>query len=168
MKKQFRLFQEYQTDIYGISADTPEQSRAVIREMNLPFQLLCDIDKKVITRYHLLNPHEHGGIAYPAIFVIRPSGRIQYRSLDGTAQRVNLTEVLSFLKRIQTDDAYTPAEPPRKKVIVPLPKIAWQISRNMLLRGSLADWKHYVGYPLTATKLIWRKTIGSSRKKPNP
>jgi len=122
------------------------------------------VDKNVITRYHLLNIHEHGGIAYPAIFVIRPSGKIQYRSLDGTAQRVNLRDVLSFLAKIQKDDAYLPQAAPRKKFIIPLPNIAWQISKNMLLRGNFADWKHYVGYPLTATKLTWKKVFGSPGK----
>lgn len=132
--------------------------------MNLPFQLLCDPDKNVIPRYHLLNTHEHGGIAYPAIFVIRPSGKIQYRSLDGTAQRVTLTDVLSFLEKIQNDNAYLAGKAPRKKFIIPLPKIVWQISKNMLFRGNFADWKHYVTFPFSATKLVWKKMFGSSGK----
>jgi len=158
------LFEECNTEVFGISVDTPRQSRAVIREMKLPFQLLCDVDKQVVTRYHLLNTHEHGGIAFPAIFVIRPSGNIQYRSLDGTAQRVTLTDVLSFLIKIQKDDSYLAGDPPRKKFIIPLPGIAWQISKNMLFRGSFADWKHYVTYPYSISRVAWKKMFGSDKK----
>jgi alkyl hydroperoxide reductase subunit AhpC len=163
-KKQYHLIQKYKTDIFAISVDTPKQSQAVIREMDLPFQLLCDADKKVITQYHLLNTHEHGGIAYPAIFVIRPSGRIQYRSLDGTAQRVELSDILSFLEKLGQDDGFISNKAPKKKIIIPFPNHAWQISKNMLFRGNFADWKHYVLFPFSMVKFAWKKGFGSANK----
>jgi len=164
LKKQYPLIQGYHTDIAAVSVDTPKQSQAVIRDMNLPFQLLCDVDKQVISQYNLVNPHEHGGIAYPAIFVIRPSGKIQYRSLDGTAQRVELSEVLSFLEKMDQDDDFVSNESPRKKIIIPFPNHVWQISKNMLFRGNFADWKHYVTFPISATKLAWKMMFGSGNK----
>ena len=80
------------------------------------------------------------------------------------AQRVELTDVVTFLENIQENDAYLAGKSPRKKFIIPLPDIVWQISKNMLFRGNAADWKHYVTYPLTITRFAWKKMFGSSGK----
>ena len=129
--------------------------------MELPFQLLCDVDKEVINLYHLRNSHEHGGIAYPAMFVIRPSGKIQYRSLDTTAHRIDLSDLIEFLKTINKDPEYVASARLGKRWIIPSPKEAWQISRNMIFRGNVADWKHYFIFPFAIIKLSWKKLTGS-------
>lgn len=128
--------------------------------MKLPFDLLCDADKQVIDLYHLRNTHEHGGIAYPAIFVIAPSGKIHYRSLDGTAQRVDLGDVLSFLRDFHQDPKMLSRVKPKKRWIIPLWKEMWQISRNMILRGTIADWKHYGMFPFHLLKNLGSKVVG--------
>ncbi|MBW1899448.1 MAG: peroxiredoxin family protein [Deltaproteobacteria bacterium] len=161
IRKRFDSFRKYNTDVFALSVDTPKQSRAVIREMKLPFQLLCDVDKEVIDLYHLRNSHEHGGIAYPAMFVIRPSGKIHYRSLDTTAHRIDMSYLIEFLETMNKDPEYLPTAKPRKRWIIPFPKVAWQISRNMIFRGNFADWKHYVTFPYAITKLSWKKLTGS-------
>jgi len=132
--------------------------------MKLTFQLLCDVDKEVIDLYHLRNSHEHGGIAYPAMFVIRPSGKIQYRSLDTTAHRIDLSNLIEFLKTMNKDPEYLATAKPRKRWIIPSPKEAWQISRNMIFRGNFADWKHYFIFPFAIIKLSWKKLTGSKMR----
>ncbi len=153
---------KYKTRAYAISVDTPKQSQAVASEMMLPFDLLCDVDKNVIQLYGLVNPFEHGGIARPAIFIINPDGRICYRSLDGTAHRVDLTHVLNFLKAHYENPALTNQKPGDKKWIIPSWQTTRQIMKNMVFRGSGADWKHYCLFPLSPIiipikKYKWKK-----------
>jgi peroxiredoxin len=65
------------------------------------FNLLSDSDKKVIISYGVLNPHEHGGIAYPAVFIVGKDGRIKYTyvSKDPT-DRPPDTILLDEIKKI--------------------------------------------------------------------
>ena len=114
--------------------------------MQFPFELLCDFEKKVINQYHLLNPHEHDGIAYPALFVINPQGRICYRSLDRTGARVQLTDVLKFLEKLKASPFYEEKTEPAKVSIIPSLAEMSQITNNMIFRGSRADWKHYLKF----------------------
>ena len=97
IKKNIDSFKELNISIAAISTDSIKQSQALAREMELPFDLLCDVDKTVINKFNLLNPFEHGGVAKPAIYLILPSGKIGYRSVDGTARRVDITDLLEFL-----------------------------------------------------------------------
>ncbi len=139
------------TRVLALSVDIPERSAGFRQAMQFPFELLCDPEKKVVRQFHLLNPHEHDGIAYPAIFVINPAGRICYRSLDRTATRVQLTEVLAFLDKLQQDPSVQEQGGEKKAFIVPLPAEMWQILQNMIFRGSGADWKHYFKYTFVYT-----------------
>ena len=153
------------TRVFALSVDVPERSAGFRQAMQFPFELLCDPEKKVVNLFHLLNPHEHDGIAYPAIFVINTEGRICYRSLDRTATRVKLTEVLTFLDKLQDDPSFTAQGGRKKAFIVPLPAEMWQILQNMIFRGSGADWKHYFKYtfvytPRNLVKLIKRPFTG--------
>lgn len=131
--------------------------------MSLPFQLLCDTDRRVVSLYQLLNPHEHGGIAYPAVFLIKSSGVIGYRSLDRTAQRVNLSEILAYLEELGRKPDHLMQAPPAKGIIIPSGSTLRQIGRNMFLRGNLSDWKHYIGYPV----FIIRYLLGRARRPEN-
>lgn len=124
IKKHYIDIIKYKTRAYAISVDSPKQSRAVVSEMMLSFDLLCDVDKKVIQLYNLLNPFEHGGIAKPAIFILNPGGKICYRSLDDTAHRVDMAHVLNFLKNhyenpelmntepVEKNGSFLPGKPP--------------------------------------------------------
>ena len=136
----------FNTRVFALSADTIESSAGFSKEMQFPFELLCDPDKKVIMRYHLLNPHEHDGIAYPALFVINSQNRICYRSLDRTAMRVQLPEVLEFLEKLKKTPSYVEKNESVKATIIPSFAEMIQIMHNMVFRGSRADWKHYVKF----------------------
>ena len=160
LKKINEEISRFDTKIFAISVDSPKQSIAFLKEMRLPFDLLCDVDKEIVKRYHLLNPHEHGGIAYPAIFIIKKSGIIGFRSLDRTAKRVDLSAILDYLKQQENDPELLVRSESNKKNIVPKLSDLKHIGSNMILRGTREDWKHYLEYPAFIIKSIYR-----SRKK---
>ena len=143
VKKHIDRIEQADTQVVALSVDPPERSAGFREEAKLPFELLCDPDREVVKLYHLLNPHEHDGIAYPAIFVIDPEGRVRYRSLDRTVSRVKLAEVLAFLEKLKADQGVEEQGGARKAFIFPSPAVMWQIMQNMLFRGAGADWKHY-------------------------
>ncbi len=163
IKTHYKTIEQYQTTVLALSVDSLKQSQALTREMNLPFRLLCDTDKKVSSQYQLLNSHEHGGISYPAIFLIKSSGVIGYRSLDRTAQRVNLTEILEYLKELGRNPDHWMKSTSAKGTIIPSAATLRQIGRNMVLRGNVSDWKHYIGYPV----FIARYLLGFARRPDN-
>ena len=143
VKKQIDRIESTDTRVFALSADAPARSAGFKKQMRLPFELLCDPEKKVVSLFHLLNSHEHDGIAYPAIFVINSQGRIVYRSLDRTANRVRLDEVLAFLEKLQKNPSVEKTGGEQKVFIIPSLAEMWQIVQNMIFRGSPADWKHY-------------------------
>ena len=116
--------------------------------MKLSFELLCDEDKHVIDLFNLRNPFEHGGIAYPATFIINPEGKICYRSLDGTASRVDLSDELRFLEKLHDDAGYMMDTAPKKSWIIPSLKDTWRMTSNLIFNGNFADWKHFLLLPL--------------------
>ena len=61
----------------AIVVDPPENNRAMIDKLLLPFPILSDPEAKVIREWGLLNPAEHD-IAQPAIFGIRRDQTIPY------------------------------------------------------------------------------------------
>ena len=147
IKKHYIDIIKYKTRAYAISVDSPKQSQAVVSEMMLPFDLLCDVDKKVIQLYNLVNPFEHGGIAKPAIFILNPGGKIFYRSLDDKAHRVDLAHVLNFLKNHYENPELMNTVPVEQKWIIPSWNTTGQILKNMVLRGNLTDCKHQSLFP---------------------
>jgi hypothetical protein len=151
--------------VAAISVDTVKQSAAFKRTMRLPFELLCDTDKQVIKQYHLLNTSEHDGIAFPAVFVITPSGKIVYRSLDRTAKRVKFDVVLDFLDRLAEDPSYTETNASPMTAIIPSPSALAQVMRNMAVRGSLGDWKHYVKFTVVEVPRGMYRTVTRIFKK---
>lgn len=148
IQNRLATYEKLNIQVAALSIDTPNQSRAIAEKMNLDFPLLCDTQKKVIDRFHLRNPFEHDGIAYPGTFIITPDARVCYRSLDGTASRLDLTEELAFLEQHSRDRALLMQGPPKKSWIFPTPKDTWGMARNMVTQGNFADWKHFILLPL--------------------
>lgn len=85
-------------EVIALSVDPPERSTWVRDHLQLPFLLLCDPNREVVEAWGLLNTREHGGIAFPAVFVIDRDRTVRYRSLDRTASRVNAEAVVAFLR----------------------------------------------------------------------
>jgi peroxiredoxin len=83
-------------NVAALSVDEPARSEAVRQELQLPFPILCDTARKVVTDWGLLK-REKGGIARPAVFVIDRDMRVLFASLDNDATRVPTDTVVGFL-----------------------------------------------------------------------
>ena len=87
--------------IVGISADSPSAQGKFKKKYNLPFPLLCDVDRKVATAYGVLKEKNLYGKIVLGIerttFIIDAAGRIQKIfpkvKVDG-----HVEEVLAALK----------------------------------------------------------------------
>jgi peroxiredoxin len=84
--------------VAAVAVDSTTQSEALRAQLSLPFPILCDIERRVVREYNLLNAQERGGIAKPSVFVIDPGLRIRYEAVDRVGTRVPASEVLSLLK----------------------------------------------------------------------
>jgi len=76
--------------------------------------MLCDMERRVITEWDLLNARERGGIAKPSVFVIDAGFLVRYAAVDTVVTRVPATEILSVL------DVRDAAQI-RRKTYLPLP-----------------------------------------------
>ncbi len=85
-------------DVVALSVDSRARSEAVRMQLGLPYPVLCDPARAVVRAWDLYNPHEMGGIAVPAVFVISPDLHVRYRSIDSTRERVAADGVLRFLR----------------------------------------------------------------------
>lgn len=101
--------------VAALSVDEPERAESMRAQLKLPFPVLCDPQREVITAWGLLNANEKGGIAYPAVFVLAKDRTIRYRSLDRTAARVSTEAVLAFIR----GGLQSSTEQPRRRTILP-------------------------------------------------
>jgi hypothetical protein len=64
----------------GVSVDTPDENRAMVDKLKLPFPLLSDPDAAAIAGWDVYDPvgGTHGPIAQPAIFVVGRDLTIPY------------------------------------------------------------------------------------------
>ena len=83
--------------MYGISVDSPDQNRAMIEKLILPFSLLSDPDGEASRRYGVFD--EEGGVARPAIFVVDGAGVVRYAYVgEDFADRPGEEAVLEALR----------------------------------------------------------------------
>ena len=99
--------------LVAISVDKPEESQAFKQSLHLPFPLLCDVERKVVNEWGIFNKGVHGGIAYPATWVIDQTRTVRFRSLDETKSRVDLGSLLPFLR----GEENSTAEPKRSMLL---------------------------------------------------
>lgn len=116
--------------LVALSVDPPERSAALRASLGLQFPLLCDPGREVVEGWGLLNPYEHGGIAYPAVFVLDAARVVRYRSLDRLASRVSSGELLAFLRGKHS------AVAPRRSLLLPGLRWFWQAFLNVLRFGA--------------------------------
>jgi uncharacterized protein YndB with AHSA1/START domain len=157
IQKNIDLYTKLNTTVFALSTDSPKQSERVVNKLNLSATLLCDEDKKIVDLFNLRNPLEHDGIAHPATFIINPEGKICYRSLDGTAHRVDLTDELSFLEQFHKDAGHTMQAGAKKSWIIPSPKDNWRMTLNMIAAGNFADWKNLLLLPVNYSRIMVNK-----------
>jgi peroxiredoxin len=112
----------------AISPDAPERSETLRRDLQLPFPILCDTERRVIREWDVHNPRERGGIAKPSVFVIDKERKVCYGAVDGVANRRPPAEILRVLQRNPK------AQPIRSKVYLPRPADWFRAIRNNLRR----------------------------------
>jgi len=71
-------------DLVAISVDKPEFAWSMGQTTGAKYQLLSDIDHKVIEAYGVFNPNEHEGIAFPSTFILDRKGTIRYMYVGKT------------------------------------------------------------------------------------
>ena len=102
-------------DVVAVSVDPPEASEAVRRDLRLPFMILCDTARRVVREWNIYNPHERGGIARPAVFIINSGHTVRYASVDGVSSRIAASETVRLLP------ATAETAPARRKHYIPTP-----------------------------------------------
>lgn len=116
--------------VAALSVDDPTRAEAMRGELGLPFTVLCDPGRVVVTAWDLLNTRERN-IAYPAVFVIGSERVVRYRSLDRTASRVDAGAALAFLQGA--------AGAPGRRVLWPGLRAFLDGFRSALRRGVRVD-----------------------------
>jgi len=99
-----------------ISVDAASRAAPMKEELGLPFAVLCDTRREVVTKWGLLNRREMGGIAYPAVFAIDSNLAVRFRSLDGTARRAEPAVVQEIVKTVAGGVVSMPPQPELRKV----------------------------------------------------
>jgi peroxiredoxin len=89
-------------ELVALSVDPPDRSAAVARQLSLPFPILSDTRREVISAWGVLNAKERGGIAVPSVFVIDRDLRLKMLAIEKTHQRVSPDDVLQFVRTMQS------------------------------------------------------------------
>jgi peroxiredoxin len=112
-------------DVVAVSVDPPIKSKALRRELRLPFLILSDAERRVIKDWGIYNPNERGGIAKPAVFVIGRDRTVQYSKIDDVATRVPASEIVRILRGTGRREA-------QRRVYIPRLSDFLRAIRNML------------------------------------
>jgi len=119
-------------DVVALSVDDRVRAQAMTRELALPFAILCDPGREVVTAWGLLNRAEKGGIAFPATFLIDRDRKVRYRSLESVGRRVSSDEMVSY---VRATGANLPVAEPRPARLNPGAMFLRAIT-NALRRGA--------------------------------
>lgn len=101
--------------VAALSVDSPSDSAALKASLGSGATFLCDPERQVLPPWGLLNPHERGGIAYPATFVLDRDRTVRFRSLERTAARARIDGLLEFLRA----GLQSPPPPSRPRIVLP-------------------------------------------------
>ena len=102
----FPKFESLNIEVLGVSVDSPESHKKFSEKYQLPFTLLSDEHKKVVTRYGVwakrmfsFMGREHEGVVRSS-FLIDPTGTIEKIYIDVKPEK-HAEEVLKDLKRLE-------------------------------------------------------------------
>jgi peroxiredoxin len=95
-------------ELVALSVDPPDRSAAVAVQLSLPFPILSDTRREVISAWGVLNGKERGGIAVPSVFVIDRDLRLRMLAIEKTHQRVSPDDVLQFVRTMKAEVANQP------------------------------------------------------------
>jgi peroxiredoxin len=85
-------------DVVAISVDRPEHSERLRRDLNLPFAILSDVDRRLVKALDIFNPREFGGIAKPAVLIIDTNRTVLFSSVDGVRSRMGASDIARMLR----------------------------------------------------------------------
>jgi peroxiredoxin len=91
--------------VAALSVDEPQRTEHLRRTLGVRFPILCDVERQVVREWDLFNPHEKGGIAVPATFVLDGERRVRLSSIDGVLRRAAADEVLACVRGQATQAA---------------------------------------------------------------
>ena len=114
----------------AVSVDAPEKSEVVRRQLQLPFPILSDSQRRVVREWDIYNPLEKGGIAKPAVFILAPDRTVRFVSVDEVASRVPAAEIV---RRLSQESSSTTAN---RKTLFPGPATFFQAIRNGISMGA--------------------------------
>ena len=81
------------TEVFGLSIDSPPANAAFAKQIGVTFPLLSDMNHKVLTSYGILKKYPMGGDEYEwerrTTFVIDKDGKIQHIEFDSSAVNPN-------------------------------------------------------------------------------
>lgn len=84
-------------DVLAVSADGPADARKTSGQHGLDFAVVPDRDHKLISAFGVAN-HAKGGIAYPAVYILEPSGTVGLAYADPHGQRLQASQIIEWLK----------------------------------------------------------------------
>lgn len=93
---------EYNTVTYGISVDSPKDSKEFQEKLNLSFPLLSDEDSEVIDAYDVSDTAKKNGkiISLSANIIINTAGDVIYYHKGHYRERPSVDEMIEVLKKI--------------------------------------------------------------------
>jgi hypothetical protein len=98
-------------DVAAVVVDAPGRNAAMARRWHLTFPIHSDPGgERVLKPLDLWNPHEHGGIGWPALIVTAPDGAeaYRYRSRDFADRPPTDDDLLGALRALDLE----PLDPP--------------------------------------------------------
>ena len=120
----------------AVSVDAPEKSEAVRQQLQLPFPILSDSERRIVQEWGIYNPNEKGGIAKPAVFILAPDRTVRFVSVDGVSARVPAADIVGMLQG-RNDKTST-----RRKHLIPSPATFVRAIRNALRFGARQSISH--------------------------
>jgi peroxiredoxin len=129
-REHYRAIRAAGASLVAVSVDAPEKSEAVRRQLRLAFPILCDSERHVVQEWDIYNPHEKGGIAKPAVFILAPDRTVRFVSVDGVSARVPAADVVGMLQE-QKDTM-----PIRRKCLIPSLATFFRAISNALHLGA--------------------------------
>jgi hypothetical protein len=64
----------------------------------LPFPILCDTERRMVSDWGIYNSGEKGGIAKPSVFIVDSARVVRYAAVDTVVRRVSAVEIVWLLQ----------------------------------------------------------------------
>ena len=129
-RDRIQAFEKIGVKIVALSVDTPEVSTRMKELVKLPFTLLCDSERTLISAWQLLNVREPR-TASPATLLLDAALRVRFATLDDGYAAATVDDVLVHCKALMRGQK--PRAQPRR--VFRIPGLMWWI------RGARDEWR---------------------------